>query len=231
MAAVLACGPGAVLSHRSALELHGAAKPSRRLPSVTAPAIRRKRPRIEVHTSTTLTAEDVTTVDAIPCTSVARTLLDFAEIARPRDLARTVEEVERIGLFDGRAVDDVLNRANGRRGTGRLRRAIAEWQEPAFTRSEAERRALALIEAAALPSPSVNTWVAGHEVDLYWPEHKLVVEIDGYAFHSTRQALERDASRDADLDDAGLRVRRVTWRQLEHEPEAVSRRLRKALRL
>lgn len=71
----------------------------------------------------------------------------------------------------------------------------------------------------------MNIFVEGHEVDLHWPEHGLVVEIDGYAFHHTRRALERDHARDADLDDAGLRVRRITWRQLEQEPGAVQRRL------
>ncbi len=121
MAAVLACGPGAVLSHRSALELHGAAKPSRRLPAVTSRS-HHKTPCIEVHTSTTLTRQDITLIDAVPCTSVARTLLDFAERAPPRELARAVEEVERIGLFDGTAMDRVLSRANGRRGTGRSER-------------------------------------------------------------------------------------------------------------
>ncbi len=229
LAAVLGCGPGAVLSHRSALELYGAAKPSRRLPSVTVPGVRRNREGIGVHRSSTLTLEDITVVDAVPCTSVARTLLDFADVARPRELARAVEDLERTGLFDGNAVYRVLRKANGRRGVGRLRAALAEWTEPAFTRSEAERRALALIEAAALPRPNVNTFVAGHEVDLYWPEHRLAVEIDGYAFHSTRQAFERDASRDADLDDAGLRVRRITWRQLDREPEAVADRMRRWL--
>ena len=231
MAAVLACGPGAVLSHRSVLEFWGVAKPSRRQPSVTTPALRRARPGIDLHRSATLTPDDTTVVDAIPCTTVARTLLDYAEVARPRELARAVEEAERLGLFDGRAVDRVLTRANGRRGTGRLRDAVAEWTEPAFTRSEAERRALALITAAALPSPNVNTFVAGHEVDLHWPEHNLVVEIDGYAYHRTRGAFERDHARDAALDDAGLRVRRITWRQLEREPQAVAARVRRALGL
>ncbi len=75
----------------------------------------------------------------------------------------------------------------------------------------------------------MNTFVAGHEVDLLWPEYRLAVEIDGYAFHSTRQAFERDAARDADLDDVGIRVIRVTWRQLEHQPHRVVERLSRRL--
>ena len=229
MAAVLACD--GVLSHRSALELWGAAKPSRRPPSVTTPALRRRRAGIDMHSGSTLTPADVAVVDGIPCTTIARTLLDFAEIARPKELARAVEETERLDLFDGRAVENVLARASGRRGAPRLRAALAEWREPAFTRSEAERIALALIEPAGLPRPNVNTFVAGHEVDLHWPEQGLVVEIDSRAFHSGPQAFERDAARDADLDDANLRVRRVTGRQLKVEPAAVVARIARALGL
>ncbi len=184
---------------------------------------------IDLRASRTLTADDRAIVDGIPCTSVARTLLDFAATARPRELARAIEELERLRLFDGAEMDRVLNRANGSRGTGRLRKALAEWTEPAFTRSEAERRLLQLIEDASLPSPSVNTWVAGYEVDLYWPEHRLVAEVDGYTHHHTRQAFERDHSRDADLDDADIRVVRVSWNQLERHPQAVIARLRRKL--
>jgi len=172
----------------------------------------------------------VTTLDGIPRTSVARTLLDFAEIARPQELARAIEELERLRLFDGTALDRVLGAANGRRGTGRLRATLAEWTEPAFTRSEAERRLLHLIDDAGLPSPCVNTSVAGHEVDFHWPGHDLVVEVDGYAYHHTRRAFERDHARDADLDEADLRVIRVTWNQIERQPRRVIERLSRALR-
>lgn len=230
MAAVLACGTGALLSRGSSLELWGALAPSGRPISVTTPGSPRTRAGIEVHRSSTLTAADRAIVDGIPCTSVARTLLDFAATARPRELARAVEELERLRLFDGRDMDRVLKSGNGSRGIGRLQAVLAEWTEPAFTRSEAERRLLELIRAASLPSPLVNTWVAGYEVDLYWPEHGLAVEFDGYAYHHTRQAVERDAARDADLDDAGIGVLRVTWNQLEHQPRRLIERLSRKLR-
>ena len=183
-----------------------------------------------MHSSKTLAVADRAIVDGIPCTGVARSLLDVAAAARPRELARAVEELERLRLFDGRDMDRVLRGANGSRGTGKLRAVLAAWTEPAFTRSEAERRLLELIDTAALPTPFVNTWVAGYEVDLYWPEHHLVVEVDGYGFHGTRQAFERDAARDADLDDVDIRVLRVTWNQLECQPGRVVERLRRALR-
>lgn len=229
MAAVLACGPGAVLSHRSALELWGVAKMSRRRPSVTVPGVRRTREKIDVHRSATLTPDDLTAVDAIPCTTLARTLLDFAEIARPKELARAVEDAERIRIFDGHAVERVLSRANGRRGATKLRTALDNWTEPAFTRSEAERMMLALIARAGLPTPNANAFVAGHEVDLHWPQQRLVVEIDSRAWHTTPPALERDHIRDADYDEAGHRVRRFTARQIERDPAFVLERLRRAL--
>lgn len=223
MAAVLACGPGAVLSHRSALELWGVAKMSRRRPSVTVPGVRRTREKIDVHRSATLTPDDLTAVDAIPCTTLARTLLDFAEIARPKELARAVEDAERIRIFDGHAVERVLSRANGRRGATKLRTALDNWTEPAFTRSEAERMMLALIARAGLPTPNANAFVAGHEVDLHWPQQRLVVEIDSRAWHTSaagpgarphpRRRLRRGRSpraavhRQADRARPGLRAR------------------------
>lgn len=218
LAAVLACGAGALLSHRSALELRGALPESPRWPDVTVPRTYQRRPGIRLHSSSALVTEDRTAVDGIPCTSVARSLVDFAERARPRELARAVEELERLRLFDGRTVQRAVWRANGRRGVAALTDALAAWSEPAFTRSGAERRVLELIADAGLPRPAVNTWVAGHEVDLHWPEQRVAVEVDSYAFHHTHQAFERDHERDAALDEADIRVLRITWRQLAERP-------------
>ena len=93
--------------------------------------------------------------------------------------------------------------------------------EPRLTRSEAERRLLKLIRAAKLPLPVTNTRVAGWEVDAFWPRHRLVVEVDGYAYHGNRAAFERDRRKDAALIAAGYRVVRVTWRQIADEPHVV----------
>jgi very-short-patch-repair endonuclease len=106
-----------------------------------------------------------------------------------------------------------------RRGRRALRAALEH--EPAPTRSEAERRLLALIRAARLPRPETNVVVSGYEVDLLWREQRVIVEVDGFAFHSTRQAFERDRARDAALQAAGYRVIRVTWRQIVDEPHAL----------
>ena len=101
--------------------------------------------------------------------------------------------------------------------------------DPAFTRSEAERRLLELIRAARLPPPTTNAKVGHHEVDFLWREQRLVVEVDGYAFHSSRSSFERDRRRDRDLQAQGYRILRITWRELANEPEALIAELAVAL--
>ena len=101
--------------------------------------------------------------------------------------------------------------------------------EPALTRSEAERRALELIRAARLPTPETNVHIHGHEVDLLWREQRLVVEIDGYAFHSSRRSFERDRRKDRELAAAGYLILRITWRELTDERDAVVATLSAAL--
>jgi very-short-patch-repair endonuclease len=127
-------------------------------------------------------------------------------------------------------VNAALDRAYGTRGTGTLRRLLAEMaDEPPFTRSELERRFLELIREAGLPLPVVNALVAGHEVDFHWPAHRLVVETDGGATHGYALAIKEDRRRDVDLELAGWHVLRLTWRQVVHEPERVAMLLRRRL--
>ena len=118
-------------------------------------------------------------------------------------------------------------RAPSRRGAGALRELLDG--RPTLTRSEAERRLLALIRRARLPAPQTNVRVAGHEVDCHWHAERLVVEVDGYAYHAGRDAFERDRRRDTDLLAAGRRVIRVTWRRIVDEPEAVIAAIAQAL--
>jgi very-short-patch-repair endonuclease len=120
-----------------------------------------------------------------------------------------------------------LDRAPGRSGTATLRALLED--EPTFTRSEAERRLRRLILDGGLPPPETNVRLLGFEVDFVWPGAKLVVEVDGHAFHAHRAAFERDRERDQALVAAGYRVIRVTWRQLEREPLAVLARIAQAL--
>jgi very-short-patch-repair endonuclease len=176
---------------------------------------------------------DFTRHDGIRITTVARTLLDLAAVVSPRELARLVDRTERLQLFDLRAVDDVLSRARGRRGAAALRRAVTGWR-PRQTRSELEDRFQELLTAAALPRPQVNVLVAGeraqHEVDALWLRERLVVQLDGFAYHRTRRDRERDAATDADLDLAGFHVLRLTWDDITAHGPRTLRRLRLHLR-
>lgn len=127
---------------------------------------------------------------------------------------RAVEQAERSGRLDLAAVGRMLDRAGGHRGAGRLRRVLADYREPPPTRSELERRFLKLVVNAGLPRPRVNTKVAGLEVDFFWPQWRLVVELDGRAYHSGPRSFERDRVRDARLQRARCRVLRVTHKRM-----------------
>ena len=166
----------------------------------------------------------------IPSTTVARTLVDLAGVEQPRRLRRALEQSLVLRVFDLRAMEAVLDRAHGRRGTGTLRRLLAEIaDEPPFTNSELERRFLELLRQAGLPLPVLNGLIAGYEVDFHWPAHRLVVETDGRATHGHAMAFQSDRRRDLELELAGWHVLRITWRQVVHEPERVAALLRSRL--
>lgn len=234
MAAVLACGRGAALSHHSAASLLDLRPSTRSLVDITVSGRTvRSRPGIRVHIGTLL-ARDVSTIDYIPCTSVARTLLDLAGAVDARGLDRAIERAEVLRILDLAAVRDVLDRAHGNRGVTRLRRALTLYlPDHAFTRTELERLFLAVCRSASLPSPVVNGRVEvgadTFEVDFHWPAGRLVVETDGHATHGTRAAFERDRRRDQMLTAAGWRVLRFTWRQLARRPDEVAGTVRAAL--
>jgi hypothetical protein len=230
MAAVLACGPKAVLSHRSSAAQHGLLADERQGPDVTIPG-RRARPRhgIRVHSSTTLTAPDTTSVDNIPCTSVARTLADLGDREPARLVERAIDQAEVLGLFDLLALEDVLRRLGPRRGPGVLRALLAKLGEPTLTDRELEELFLELIRAAGLPDPAVNVWITGdgwaYKADFLWRSERLVVETDSRTYHSSRRAFEHDRLRDQRLALAGYRVVRFTWRQLTRDPAGVAETL------
>jgi hypothetical protein len=230
MAAVLACGPGAVASHQTAALLHGLRPSSRSVVDVTVPGrTRRGRRGIAVHAVRAFHPEDRAIVDGVPVTSVARTLLDLAEVLRPRQLGRVVEEAEKLRLFDLGAVDRVCARSRGRRGLKPLAHAIAAYREPPITQSELERIFVEVCDAAGIARPEMNVIVAGRVVDAVWHEPRLVVELDSRTHHLTTAAFEEDRRRDADLMLAGYRVLRITWRRLTEEPAAVVELLRRLL--
>jgi predicted transcriptional regulator of viral defense system len=229
LAAVLACGPGAVLSHTSAAVHWGLLAYDAPRPEVTAPASRTGAPGIRLHRTRSLDARDATTHRGIPVTTVAKTLLDVAAQARKSHLEHALGQALRNQLYDHRAILDVLDRHRGRRGVKALRAATAD--DPAFTRSELESRFRALCRRAGLPRPLSNVDVADadhhpHEVDFFFPAHRLVVETDGWRDHGTRLAFERDRAKDAALVAAGYTVLRFTKRQIDDDPDTVAERVR-----
>jgi very-short-patch-repair endonuclease len=173
--------------------------------------------------------DEVTVHDAIPITTPARTLYDLAATVRERELERALAEAFALGLIRRPQLLVLLDRHTRRPGANRLRDLLDGDSRAALTRSEAEERFLALTRKAGLHDPDANATVAGIEVDFVWRPERLVVEIDGHAFHSSDQRFENDRRRDAVLVAAGLRVMRVTWRQIVNEPEALLVRLAQAL--
>jgi Transcriptional regulator, AbiEi antitoxin/Protein of unknown function (DUF559) len=235
MAAVLTCGPRAVLSHRSAAALHGLRPDNRPSSDVILPGqSATSRPRIDVHRSSTLDASNVTIVDGIPCTTVARTLVDLGDVVNRRAVERAVDRAELLRLFDLGAVREALARAGPRRGAGLLRAVLADLEQPTLTDRELEERFLALCRTAALPSPAVNAWIAlddgiAYKADFLWRAERLIVETDSHAFHGHRAAFERDRLRDQRLTVAGFTVVRITWRQIAREPRRVARTVERLL--
>jgi predicted transcriptional regulator of viral defense system len=232
MAAVLACGPDAVLSHRSAAGLWGLRADTRSRVDVTAPNRRGRAPAgIDAHRDGSLKPDDRTVELGIPCTTVARTLLDLAAVVSERELRNAIVEAEVLRVFDLAAVEAVLRRSRRRRGVARLRRAIAQ-HDPRRerTRRELERRFLDLCTRAGLPPPHVNVPISldGEQVqpDFLWRASRLIVEADGRESHGTATAFERDRRRDQLLMRHGWRVVRCTWRQVTESPGELKRTLR-----
>jgi very-short-patch-repair endonuclease len=220
IAAVLACGPGARLSHKSAAqqwELLNTAQAHIDL-TVATRGGRPKRRGIRLHCTRCLDPADVTELNGIPITTVARTLVDLEAVVPERLVERAFEQAQIRRLISFDALVATLDRANGRR-TRTLRRLLAaEQRSSTVTRSELEERFLALVRAASLPDPEVNARLHGYEVDFLWREQRRVIEVDGHAFHSTRQASTRDRRKDDDLEAAGYRVTRFTADQILHDP-------------
>jgi very-short-patch-repair endonuclease len=232
MAAVLACGPGSVLSHLSAAHVWALLRCPAHDCDVDVSVCGRnpgRKPGIRVHRVGKLAAADVHKGARIPITTPARTLLDLAASGTIRDLERACAEAQARRLVGQREVVALLDRHRHGSGTAALRRMTDTDAAPPLTRSEAERRFLELVRAAQLPPPEVNVRVGRHEVDFLWREPGVVVEVDGFDFHSSRAAFERDRLRDTELGALGYRVMRVTWRQIVHRPHAMLVRIAQAL--
>ena len=225
MAAVLAAGRDAVLSHYSAAYLWGLMDDPE-WAHVTLTSGQCRKHGIESR-ALHLPRADRTIRWGIPVTTPARTIIDLAHSAE--DLEQMIAEARVTGVLTERKLREALERGGRRPGMRAVANVLDGKYGPAFTRSDAERRLLGLVRAAQLPEPRVNEVVGGYEVDFHWPVEGVVVEVDGFAYHSSRASFERDRSRDAALAALGLRVIRVTWRQLNETPETVIARLAGAL--
>ena len=204
-------------------------RPAREGPiDVITPRKLRSRAGLILH-HTALDPRDITRRHGIPVTSAARTILDFAAAEPTAELERALNEAGLQRRVSPRSLKEQFSRYPHHRGTTALTKLLET--EPHLTRSDAEIIARDLIRKAGLPQPESNVRIEGHEVDLLWRDHKLIVEIDSWAFHSMRSSFEGDRRRDQRLTTAGWRVLRVTARQLVFEPELVVATLTRALAL
>jgi hypothetical protein len=233
MAAVLASGAQAVLSHRSAAQLWGLLPESAITPEVTRPHSFRPRPGVVAHQSV-LPADELARVDGIPVTSLSRTLFDLASVGSRRQLENAFNEAEIRRLTDRLSVGGLLERHPGRPGAAALREIASDAAVArGITRRELESRFAEILADTDLPHPlrNAHVGVGGRffEVDCLWPGRRLIIELDGRAVHGTGRAFEKDRERDRLLQAEGWRVARITWLQLRDEAPAVVADLRKML--
>lgn len=229
LAAVLASGRGALLSHYSAGWLLGLIS-TRPIPvHVTTPVPRKRRDTVRIHRSETLVEADRMMERGIPVTSVARTALDLAAIIRFRSLRRLIRRSEELRVFDLADFRSILTRNQGHRGAAPLSRALAIYESPRLTRSEFEREFAARAEQMGLPSFATNLNEGGYELDVYWPELRFAVELDVYETHGGHESFEEDRRRDEDLKLAGIELSRVTGPRFERETQQVMKRVARLL--
>lgn len=231
MAAVLASGRGAVLSHRSAAGLWGISEPSGGPVHVTVGRKSTSSKAIRRH-HLTLPSDEITVHDGIPVTTMPRTIFDLAATSSVDQVESAIRQAEYLRLDDRLSLPDLIQRYPGRRGIRRLRTALERTEAlPAGrTRSRLEERFLPFLRRYGLPRPRLNDWieVAGQrfQVDCHWAGSGQVVELDGWQAHGTRSGFRRDRARDRILRAAGYEVTRISWAQLDDEPEAIAIDLR-----
>jgi very-short-patch-repair endonuclease len=218
-AAVLACGPGMVVSHRSAAGLCGITATAPGVVEVTAVGRDcRSRRGLRVHQVQKLDPRDRSQRRGIPVTAPARTLIDYAATTGADEAERAIAEAFALRLVTEAQLTAAMKRAPHRAGVARVRAILGQPGGPRRTRSGGERAMLRLIRAARLPVPLTNHPVEGYDADFFWPEVGLIVEVDGGDFHRPRPAFERDHRRDIVHKDAGHEVLRVSGQQLDQEP-------------
>ncbi len=230
MAAVLAYPGHAVISHRSAAVAWELLE--ERPPEITLTLVakdRVARAGLRVHRVKSLDHRDLRLHEGLPVTSPARTVVDLAATESAAELEQVLAIAQARNLASAGEIRAAVERVPGRKGATSLARLLESGDAGGFTRSSAERRMRALLRKAELPQPQANVPLLGYVVDFLWPQRMLIVEVDGFAFHSSRSSFERDRRRDQKLTALGYAVVRVTWRQLTDEPLAVIARIAQAL--
>ena len=231
MAVALWGGPGAVISHRSAAAIWGMLR-SRSATHVTCWRRRNPRRGITVH-QRRLPADEVTTHDGIPVTTVARTLLDIAATEGRDALIRALRQAEHLRLTDHTSLPALIARYPRGRGTAVAAGVLAERRPAGHTESELEDRFLEFLRARGIELPQTNAWLEVNgdrfRVDCLWQRERVVVELDGRQTHDADDAFESDRSRDLALMGIGFAVARVTWRRLHDDPDGLARDLRSLL--
>jgi hypothetical protein len=220
-AAILSCGPKALISHRTAAALNNLKRGGGGKIHVTVPGGGHEdRDGIVLHRVRRIAPADIASVDGIPVTSVARTTLDMAAIVKADVLDDILEAAERNNTFDLTAMLKVCGR--GRRGSKALKRALSLYRPiPAWTRSRLERKLFRALDKAGAPLPAINAWIEDQECDLVWHAEELIVEVDGDVWHSTTAARARDPRRDAKLQLAGFMTFRVPENRIVYEIDGV----------
>jgi very-short-patch-repair endonuclease len=222
LAAVLAVGDRAVLSHRDAAALHELRPSNRPRIEVSTPKERKPTAKIDVYGRRLLDAQDITTVSGIPVTTVSRTLVDLAEVLAHQTLTKVCGEAERQHKLDTKGIEEALGRLRGRRGPSiaRLRAALTHLKHHGaqLTRSHLEDRFLSLLDAHDLPRPATNAYVAGYEFDAVWRRHRLAVELDGWRDHRTRRAFQHDRTKGNAIQAAGYALLRFTYDDVTRRP-------------
>ena len=234
MAAVLASGPEAVLSHWSAAALWMIRPNSREMIDVTVPHRSRSSDLIRRHISQ-VPADERTVEEGIPVTTVPRTLFDLAATESTDVVENLLREMEFLELRDRLSLWDLVQRYPGRRGVRKVRAALGRLEEEPIgrKRSKLEERFAPFLRSHRLPLPRFNDWIVlgdkRYQVDCHWPGTRQIVELDGWQGHRTRTAFREDRARDRRLHAAGYSVTHITWNQLDDEPEAIASDLRALL--
>jgi very-short-patch-repair endonuclease len=226
LAAVLACGTRAVLSHRSAAWIWGFLPKFPSEPEVTVPSRGHLRRGIRIYRAPATLDRECTSLEGLPVTSAPRTLLDLAGAVSTRDRASAVDRARRTGRLDLAELDAILARRSRTPEARLLRQTLSLYRKPVFDRARSELLFLDAIEQEGLPPPKINCWVEQWEIDAYWETERFAVEIDGWQTHGTRLAFEDDRLRQEEMKLAGIDCIRVSARRIETEPAQVARNLR-----